>query len=455
MWRGDGRRTTRVTAILDAQNTDRPRRRIGRACERGVGFAGLGTPSPIHSRAAAEALDRDDPLAGFRDEFLIADDGVVYFDGNSLGRPPARVADALARVVATGWSERLIRSWTEGWMDVPLELGDRIGALLGAAAGQVAVADSTTVCFYKAVCAALDARPDRSEIVTDPGNFPTDRYVLESLAAQRGLRLRWLSPADPTLGPTAEEVAALVGERTALVTFTHVDYRSAAILDMAAITAVAHDAGALTVWDLSHSVGAVAVELDDAGADLAVGCTYKYLCGGPGSPAFIYVRGELARTLRQPVWGWLGRRDPFRMDPGYEPANGIRAFLSGTPPILALHALEPGIELVTRAGIGPIRAKGIALTEFAIALADAWLAEHAVRVVSPRDGARRGAHVALAHAGAEALCGALAGRGVLADFRAPDVVRVGLSPLTTRFTEVWDGLDVLRDLLAGAAAGGR
>ncbi len=408
-------------------------------------------PAPIHSRAAAAALDDADPLAPLRREFIIAPDPIAYLDGNSLGRPPARVLDALAEVVQTGWSERLIRSWTEGWMERPLELGDRIGALLGAAPGQVAVADSTTVCFYKAVSAALDARPGRNEIVTDPGNFPTDRYVLESFAAQRGLRLRWLDPSDPTHGPSPAEVAALVGPATALVTFTHVDYRSAAILPMAEITAVAHDAGALAIWDLSHSVGAVAVELDAAGADLAVGCTYKYLCGGPGSPAFIYVRHEHQGTLRQPVWGWLGRRDPFAMEPGYEPVDGVRAFLSGTPPILALHALEPGLELVTRAGIGPIRAKGIALTAFAIELADAWLARHGVSVASPRDGALRGAHVALAHPDARSLCEQLAQRRVLADFRAPDVVRVGLSPLSTSFVEVWDGLNVLREVLAGSS----
>jgi kynureninase len=410
----------------------------------------LETP-PIHSRAAAQALDRADPLAAFREEFLIADDGIVYFDGNSLGRPPARALDALAEVVRSGWGERLIRSWTEGWMELPLQLGDRIGALLGAAGGQVAVADSTTVCFYKAVSAALDARPGRTEIVTDPGNFPTDRYVLESLASQRGLGLRWLEPADPLRGPSAAEVAALVGPQTALVTFTHVDYRSAAILDMAAITQVAHAAGALTIWDLCHSVGAVAVELDAAGADLAVGCTYKYLCGGPGSPAFIYVRAELAPMLRQPIWGWLGRRDAFRMDPGYEPAEGIRAFLSGTPPILALHALEPGIKLVTRAGIERIRAKGTALTALAIELADAWLAELGVAVASPREDSLRGAHVALAHPEAAALCERLSAHGVLADYRAPDVVRVGLSPLSTRFVEVWDGLAVLRGLLAAGS----
>lgn len=405
------------------------------------------TSSPTPSRDAAAELDGADALAGFREEFLIAQDGVLYMDGNSLGRPPARASAALAEVVREGWGVRLIRSWTEGWMDLPLELGDRIGTLLGAAGGQIAVADSTTVCFYKAVCAALDARPGRTEIVTDPGNFPTDRYVLESVAAQRHMRIRWLEPSDPVLGPSASEVAALTGPRTALVTFTHVDYRSAAILDLAGITRAAHAAGALTLWDLSHSVGAVDVALDRDGADLAVGCTYKYLCGGPGSPAFIYVRREHQDMLRQPVWGWLGRRDPFRMDPGYEPADGIRAFLSGTPPVLALHALEPGLELVMLAGIERIRVKAIALTGLAITLADAWFTEHGMAVGSPRDGAHRGAHVALVHPDAQRLCAALGERGVLVDYRAPDVVRIGLSPLTTRFVEVWDGLDVLRGLL--------
>jgi len=400
----------------------------------------------IDSREEALRRDREDPLAAFRAEFLIPEEEIVYMDGNSLGRPPRAVLDSLEQVVRAGWSGRLIRAWTEGWMDVALALGDRIGALLGAGGGQVAVADSTTVCFYKAAAAALDARPGRTEILTDPGNFPTDRYVLESLARQRGLQLRWLEPQDATSGPSAREVAAALSERTALVTFTHVDYRTAAILDMAAITGAAHAAGALTIWDLSHSVGAVAVELDAAGADLAVGCTYKYLCGGPGSPAFIYVRGELQASLRQPIWGWLGRRDPFAMEPGYEPVEGIRAFLSGTPPILALHALSAGVELVERAGIARIRAKGIALTEYAIALADSWLAEHGITVASPREAALRGAHVALAREDAQSLCQRLATRGVLADYRAPDVVRLGLSPLSTSFAEVWDALSALRGL---------
>ena len=398
------------------------------------------------TREHAAALDCADPLAAFRDEFILGADDVAYVDGNSLGRPPRAAAAALADVVRSAWAGRLIRAWTEGWMEVPTALGDRIGALVGAGPGQAVVADSTTVCFYKAVSAALDARPGRAEIVTDRGNFPTDRYVLESVATERDLRIRWLEPADPTHGPSAQEVARAVSERTALVTFTHVDYRTAAILDMAQITRVAHDAGALTLWDLCHSVGSVPVSLDDDGVDLAVGCTYKYLCGGPGSPAFVYVREEHQAALRQPIWGWLGRRDSFRMEQGYVPADGIRAFLSGTPPILALKALEAGVEIVERAGVQRIRAKGIALTEYAISLADTL---PAVAVASPRDPARRGAHVALAHPDAQALCGALATRGVLADFRTPDVIRFGLSPLTTRHVEVWDAIEALRALLAG------
>ena len=397
------------------------------------------------TREHAAALDEADPLAAFRDEFILGADDVAYLDGNSLGRPPRAAATALAEVVESAWAGRLIRAWTEGWMELPILLGDRIAALVGAASGQAVVADSTTVCFYKAVSAALDARPGRGEIITDRGNFPTDRYVLESIATERDLRIRWLEQADPTHGPSAEEVAQLAGEQTALVTFTHVDYRTAAILDMAQITRVAHDAGALALWDLCHSVGSVPVALDEHGVDLAVGCTYKYLCGGPGSPAFLYVRECHQEALRQPIWGWLGRRDSFAMEQGYVPAEGIRAFLSGTPPILALKALEAGVAIVERAGVQRIRAKGIALTEHAIELADTVAG---LEVASPRDPARRGAHVALAHPDAQELCRELATRGVLADFRTPDVIRLGLSPLTTRHVEVWDGVEALRALLA-------
>jgi kynureninase len=252
---------------------------------------------------------------------------------------------------------------------------------------------------------------------------------------------------DPSNGPIPGDVLNLVGGRTALVTFSHVSYRSAHIADMAQISEIARGAGALTLWDLSHSAGSVPVSLDDTGADLAVGCTYKYLNGGPGAPAFMYARAGLQAQLSQPIWGWLGRRNPFEMEHGYHPATGVTALLSGTPPVLGLSAVDEGVRLVEEAGIERIRAKGIALTEFAIALVDARLAPRGVSVASPRESAHRGAHVALAHPDAKRLCAELIERGVIPDFRRPDVIRFGLSPLTARFVDVWDGVEALGTLL--------
>jgi kynureninase len=279
----------------------------------------------------------------------------------------------------------------------------------------------------------LDARPGRTEIVTDVDNFPTDRYVLEGIARARGLELRWVDrPGVEAIGP-----------QTALVSFSHVSYRTAEIADMAAISCAAQEAGALILWDLSHSAGSIPVALDEHGAQLAVGCTYKYLHGGPGAPAYIYVARELQSSLRQPIWGWLGRRDPFEMGPGYEPAAGMRAFLSGTPPVPALVAVDEGVRVVGEAGIEAIRDKGIALTEYAISLADTG----GLVVASPREPDRRGAHVAVAHPRARELCRALIAAGVIVDFRAPDIIRFGFAPLTTRFVDVWDGMEALRRLL--------
>jgi len=401
----------------------------------------------INDRAQALKLDQADPLKSFRDRFVIVDDGLIYLDGNSLGRLPRETPQRISQLLEHDWGERLIRGWSEGWMELPITVGDRLGEnLLGAAPGQTAVADSTTVCFYKLACAALAARPERTEIVTDTDNFPTDRYVLEGLATEKGLTIRWIE-ADPNTGPQPEQIAACVNAETALVTFSQVSYRSAYILDAKAITAIAHAAGALALWDLSHSAGAIPVELDQDGIDLAVGCTYKYLNGGPGAPAFLYVRREHQERLRQPIWGWLGRRDPFEMAQGYAPGDGISALLSGTPPMLGLTAASVGIELAIEAGIGPIRAKATQLTEFAIDLVDRWLADAGVSVGSPREPERRGAHVALVHPDARALTQRLIEAGVIVDFRTPDVIRLGLSPLTTRFVEVWDGLDRLRRML--------
>ena len=402
---------------------------------------------PLGSAGDARARDEHDPLRALRDRFAEPEDAVVYLDGNSLGRLPRATAERLAETVRDEWGSRLIRGWEEGWLELPLVVGDRLGELaLGAGPGQVAVADSTTVCFYKLAAAAVAARPGRGEIVTDRDNFPTDRYVLEGLAAQHGLTIRWL-PGDGA--PTADQVASACGDATALVALSHVAYRSAEVLDLPAITAVAHRSGALMLWDLSHSAGAVEVDLDAHGVDLAVGCTYKYLNGGPGAPAFLYVARRHQASLRQPIWGWLGRSDPFAMAPGYEPAAGIGAMLSGTPPVLALTAVQSGLELIAEAGLDAIRAKGIALTEYAIALADAWLTRGGVSVASPRESARRGAHVALAHPDARRLCRELIARGVIVDFREPDIVRAGLSPLSTSFDDVRRGLLALRELLHG------
>ncbi|MBV8991014.1 MAG: kynureninase [Solirubrobacterales bacterium] len=399
------------------------------------------------AREHAESMDARDPLRGFRDRFAIDDQRIVYLDGNSLGRLPRGTLARLSTVAEREWGGRLIRAWEEGWMELPIEVGDRLGVeLLGAAPGQVVVGDSTTVCFYKLVSAALDARPGRHRIVTDLDNFPTDRYVLEGLARSRGLIIDWLA-SDPSLGPTAAGLVPLVGPDTALVTFSHTSYRSAFIAEMAEINALAHEEGALTLWDLSHSAGSVPLSLDDDGADLATGCSYKYLNGGPGAPAFMYVRRELQGDLRQPIWGWLGRRDPFAMEQGYEAADGMRGFLSGTPPVLALAAVDEGVRLLAEAGIARIREKGIGLTEFTIALADARLSRCGVAVRSPREAERRGAHVALSHPGARSLCASLIERGVIVDFRRPDVLRLGCSPLSTRYVDVWDGVEALAELL--------
>jgi kynureninase len=342
-------------------------------------------------------------------------------------------------------------------MEWPQRLGDRIAAAaLGAGPGQTVVADATTVLLYKlaraAVDAALAADPPRREIVVDDADFPTDRYVLEGIAAERGCVLRPIT-TDPLAGPTPEQVAAAVGPRTALVVLSHVSYRSAWIADAAAITRAAHAAGARVLWDLSHSAGVVPLHLDDWAVDLAVGCTYKFLCGGPGSPAFGYVRRDLQDVLRQPVQGWMGRRDPFEMGPGYVPAPGVRSVISGTPPILAMVPLSAGLALLEEAGLLAVRAKSSALTAFAIELVDAWLAPLGVQLASPREPERRGGHVMIRRAGFRDVLPALWERGVIPDFREPDGIRIGLAPLSTSFAEVHDGLAVLRDLLRDLLAG--
>ena len=395
----------------------------------------------------ARALDAADPLARFRDRFLPGDPGLVaYLDGNSLGRPLRAAQDDLATFVGDQWATRLIRGWTDGWMDWPGVIGDELAAAaLGAAPGQVVIADSTSVMLYKLARAAIALRPGRDEIVIDTDNFPTDRYIVEGIAADFGLTLRWV-PVDTDAGIHAEQVAAAVGPRTALVLLSHVAYRSAHLADMAGITTVVHDAGGLVLWDLSHSVGSVPIALDACGVDFAVGCTYKYLNGGPGAPAFGYVRADLQEQVTQPIWGWLGAAEPFEMGHGYTPAPGIRRIISGTPPIISMIPVRAGIGIVAEAGIEAIRAKSIALTGFAIEIVDSWPADLGVRIASPRAADHRGGHVTIARDDFRALNPRLWAQGVIPDFRAPDGIRLGLSPLTTSFTEVWNGLDAIRTM---------
>jgi kynureninase len=401
-------------------------------------------------RAAAERLDREDPLAHLREEFVIDDPELIYLDGNSLGRLPKRSVERLRSVISDEWGRGLIRSWNDHWMDLPARAGDLIGErLVGAAPGQVVVSDSTSVNLYKLAAAALDARPGRDVIVSDRHNFPSDRYVLEGLAAARGLELR-LAEFDELRGPTAEAVGSVIGERTELLSLSHVDYRSGALADMAAIDQVARGAGALTLWDLCHAVGAVPIELDASGADLAVGCTYKYLNAGPGAPAFLYVRREHQSSLRQPIWGWYGQRDQFAMAEGYDPPSEVSRFLVGTPFVPGVALVEEGAALLADAGIERLRAKGVALTELLIELHDQWLAPLGFALASPRDAAVRGSHVSLAHQDGYRICRALISKaGVIPDFRPPDRIRLGPAPATTRFVDVWDAMERLRRVVAG------
>lgn len=395
----------------------------------------------------AEALDRADPLGRFRGEFVFEERGPLYVDGNSLGRLPRRTRERLAALVDE-WGTALVRGWQE-WIDWPSQAGDLLAeTVLGARPGEVVVTDSVTVNLYKLARAALAACPGRTAVVTDAANFPTDRYVLEGLDCE--LRL---VEADPVEGPSVADVdqACAPGD-VALVVLSHVGYRSGALADLPAVTEAAHAAGALALWDLSHSAGAVPVGLEEHGVDLAVGCTYKYLNAGPGAPAFLYVRSSLQEELRTPIQGWFGQRDQFVMERAYEPADGVARFLAGSPQILGLAAVRAGVELVDEAGIDAIAAKGRALTAYAVELHDALLAPLGVELGTPRDPDRRGAHVSFRHPEGWRICRALIERAaVVPDFRGPDTVRFGFPPLYTRFGEVREAVERLRRVIESGA----
>jgi kynureninase len=386
----------------------------------------------VITRGQAEALDAADPLAPLRVRFRLPP-GVIYLDGNSLGALPAGVAARVAHVVEQEWGTDLIRSWnTNGWWEAALRIGERLAPLLGAGPGQVAVCDSTSVNLYKLLVGALRLRPDRRVVVTEADSFPTDLYLTQSVADQLGATVR---PCDPT------DVAASLDDDVAVVSLTHVNYRTGAMHDLAGVTAAAHAVGALVLWDLAHSAGAVPLALDAAAADLAVGCTYKYLNGGPGSPAYVYVATRHQDALRQPLTGWHGHADPFAMAPTYQAAPGIARTLVGTPPMLSLAALEAALDAFDDVGLEELRAKSISLCELFVALVEARTAGFSL--VSPREPSRRGSQVSLSHPQGYAIVQALIARGVIGDYREPGILRFGFAPLYVRHVDVWDAVEHL------------
>jgi kynureninase len=374
----------------------------------------------------AQSLDNADPLAPLRDKFDIPD-GIMYFDGNSLGPLTFRSREVLHRTIEFEWRERLIRSWNENWLTMPARIGNMIAPLIGAAADSVIACDNTSINLHKALMSAVALRPGRTEIIVDVDNFPTDIYIAQSVADQHGLTL---------IAVPAREIVGAISERTAVVTATHVDYRSANILDVAGITNAAHMNGALMVWDLAHTAGAVPIDVTALDVDFAVGCGYKYLNGGPGAPAFIYVAPRLLADASQPLQGWFAHAEPFAFEVGFRPAEGINRYLTGTATVLSLSSLEAALEIFSLVSMEALRAKSVSLTTLFIDLFDAHLAEKGFTLASPREAEHRGSHVALGFAGGMGLVEQMSARGVIADFRPPDLMRFGFAPLYNRHSEV-------------------
>jgi len=394
----------------------------------------------MRALAEADAADAADPLAVFRDRFRLPP-GVIYLDGNSLGPAPEASLRALAEAAEQEWAGALVASWNSaGWFDLPTRLGDLVAPVIGADAGEVVVCDTTTINIHKALHAGLSLRPDRRVVVAEAGSFPTDLYAAASLGAALTLRLE---------GVDGPELEGLIDADVAVVLVNQVDYRSGLRRDVATVTARAQAAGAVVIWDLCHSAGVMPVGLNEAGADLAVGCTYKYLNGGPGSPAFVFCAARHQAAVRQPLAGWWGHARPFDFERGFEPAQGIRRFLCGTQPILSLRALEAGLAIAAEADLGAVRAKSVALTERFVALVETAAAELGVALYSPRDPEVRGSQVALTHPEGYAVMQALIARGVVGDFRQPDILRFGFAPLYIRHVDVVRAVRTLEQVLAG------
>ena len=392
------------------------------------------------TRKACVARDLSDPLRVFRDRFAIPN-GLIYLDGNSLGPMPHAAVDILNRTIVQEWGHDLIGSWNSaGWFDMPLRLGDRVGALLGAKAGQTVVCDTTSINLFKALHAAVGLRPDRSVVIAEAASFPTDLYIIEGVmnSAGRPMQRR-------LIGADGASLDALLDERVAVVVLSHVDYRTGAISDMDTITRKIHDAGALVIWDVCHSAGVIEIAFDDHAVDFIVGCTYKYLNGGPGSPAFIAVAKKHQADARHPLSGWWGHATPFAFERDFQPDAGIKRFLCGTPPIISLRGVDVALDALEGIELSALRQKSLALTELFMARVTALLPE--LEIVTPREGTMRGSQVSIAFDKGYAVVQAMIERGVIGDFRAPDIMRFGFAPLYLRYADVWDAAEILAECI--------
>ena len=399
------------------------------------------------SRVFAAQLDQQDSLAFYREQFVSNDLDLIYLDGNSLGRLPKSVIERMQKAIEEEWGTDLIRGWNKGWWEAPKRIGEKIASLLGASEGQVVVSDQTSINLFKLATAALTLQPHRKRIITDTFNFPSDLYILQGIAHLLGNRheILRIGASDNDITPDLDSLEAAIDENTSLVTLSHVTFKSGYLYDMAYITELAHRKGALVLWDLSHSAGAVPIELDKCDVDLAIGCTYKYLNGGPGAPAFLYVNKRIQNEVTSPIWGWWGQNNPFEFDLNYQPVPGVQRFLVGTAPMLSTLAMEEALTPTLAAGMDALRAKSVSMTDYAVYLTDLLLAPLGFSLGSPRDSAKRGSHLSIRHEEGYRINRAMIEElNVIPDFRAPDNIRLGFAPLYISFADIWEGFDRIR-----------
>jgi kynureninase len=398
----------------------------------------------------AQQLDYQDPLASYREQFVFNDPDLIYLDGNSLGMMPKAAREGSRQVVDEQWGTDLIRGWNKGWWEAPQRIGDKIGRIIGAAPGQTIVGDTVSINLFKLVTAALTLQPNKTRIITDTFNFPSDLYILQGIKQTLGNRheILRIGAADDDITPDITALESAIDEDTAIITLSHVVFKSGYMYDMQRITELAHARGVLVLWDLSHSVGSVPVELDACNADLAIGCTYKYLNGGPGAPAFLYVNQDIQEKLSSPIWGWWGQKNPFDFDLDYTPAPGVQRFMAGTQPVISMLTMEAALEPLLQAGMEALRAKSILMTDYASYLTDELLAPLGFSLGSPRDSAQRGSHISIRHEEGYRINRALIEEmNVIPDFREPDNIRLGFAPLYLSFTDIWTGVDRIRKVV--------